>query len=229
MQKEYVRTLFNSIASRYDLLNHLLSAGIDAHWRRRAVEHLRGIHPKSIIDVATGTGDFALAGLRLDPEEIIGVDIAEEMLSLGRKKIAARGLNGVITLEKAEAEKLPFEDCRFDAAMVAFGARNFENLDAGIAEMRRVLRPGGKILVLEFSQPSMPFFRQAYLWYFRRILPIIGKVISGSPEAYTYLPRTVMAFPQGKDFLEVLTAAGFRFPEEERLTFGIASVYTGVR
>ena len=229
MQKEYVRTLFNSIASRYDLLNHLLSAGIDAHWRRKAVEHLRGIHPKRILDVATGTGDFAIAGLRLNPEEIVGVDIAEEMLAIGRKKIASRGLNGVITMEKAEAEKLPFADSRFDAAMVAFGARNFENLVAGIAEMRRVLRPGGMILVLEFSQPSMPLFRQIYFWYFRRILPIVGKMISGSPDAYTYLPRTVMAFPQGNDFLGVLTAAGFRSAEEERLTFGIASVYTGVR
>jgi demethylmenaquinone methyltransferase/2-methoxy-6-polyprenyl-1,4-benzoquinol methylase len=229
VQKQYVRSLFDSIAFRYDLLNHLLSGGIDLYWRRRAVEHLKEIAPRRILDVATGTADFALATMRLAPRQVVGVDISEKMLSLGREKIAARGLDTVITLATGEAEKLAFEDGSFDAAIVAFGARNFENLEKGLAEMRRVLRPGGKIVVLEFSRPAVFPFKQLYMYYFRRILPFVGRMLSKNSEAYSYLPDTVMRFPEGDAFLAILGKTGFSSPAAERLTFGIASIYTGVR
>lgn len=229
VQKQYVRSLFDSIASRYDLLNHLLSGGVDLYWRKRAIEHLRAIAPQRILDVATGTADFALAALRLNPRQVIGVDIAENMLSIGREKVAAKGLDGAITLANGEAEHLAFDDASFDAAIVAFGARNFEDLGQGLSEMRRILRPGGKIVVLEFSRPASFPFKQLYLFYFRRILPLAGRLLSKNTEAYSYLPDTVMKFPEGAAFLAILARAGFSSLASERLTFGIASIYTGIR
>lgn len=226
-EKHYVRSLFDSIAYRYDLLNHVLSGGVDFYWRRKAIQHLQDIHPKKILDVATGTADFAIAALRLQPEKVIGIDIAEEMLKRGRSKIAKRGLGEIISLQTGEAEQLAFEAESFDAAIVAFGARNFENLERGLSEMYRVLRRGGKIVVLEFSRPRWFPFRQLYFFYFRFILPVIGKVVSRHREAYAYLPDTVMKFPEGEDFLNILRQAGFTSLEEERLTFGIATVYSG--
>ncbi len=226
MQKQYVRSLFNSIARRYDMLNHLLSGGIDTYWRRRAINCLRGARDGRILDVATGTADFAIAAVRLAPREVMGVDIADEMLALGRKKLAARGLSGTVSLRRGEAESLPFDDGSFDAAIVAFGVRNFESLEAGLAEMLRVLRPGGKLLVLEFSRPRHFPFRQIYLFYFLNVIPFIGRLLSGNSEAYAYLPASVMAFPEGKEFLAILGAAGFTRARAERLTFGIASIYT---
>jgi len=229
VQKQYVRSLFDSIARRYDLLNHLLSGGIDLYWRRRAIEHLRDLHPSRILDVATGTADFAVAATRLRPSMVVGVDISEEMLGQGRKKITAKGLDAVVTLQWGEAERLPFEDGTFDAAIVAFGARNFEHLAAGLAEMRRVLRPGGRILVLEFSRPDGVPFRQIFFFYFRHVLPVIGRIVSRNKEAYAYLHDTVMAFPEGKEFLSILTGVGFASPAAERMTFGIASIYKGTK
>lgn len=229
MEKQYVRSLFDSIAYRYDLLNHLLSGGIDFYWRRRAVEHLKEIHPKAILDVATGTADFAIATLRLKPERVVGVDIAEEMLKLGRVKLRNKGLDSIVTLHSGEAEHLQFETGSFDAAIVAFGARNFEHLQQGLGEMHRVLRAGGKIVVLEFSRPRSFPFKQLYFFYFRTILPLVGRLISKHGEAYTYLPDTVMKFPEGDSFLEILRRVGFRSTRQERLTFGIATVYTGVK
>ncbi|HXX62922.1 MAG TPA: bifunctional demethylmenaquinone methyltransferase/2-methoxy-6-polyprenyl-1,4-benzoquinol methylase UbiE [Bacteroidota bacterium] len=229
MQKQYVRSLFDSIARRYDLLNHLLSGGIDVYWRHRAIEHLRAAAPRRILDVATGTADFALAALRLKPQQIVGVDIAEQMLTIGRGKVARRNAADRISLESGDAEHLSFADGSFDAAMVAFGARNFENLGKGLREMRRVLRPGGTILVLEFSRPEQFPFRQIYLAYFRRILPLIGRLVSRSPDAYAYLPETVMNFPQGEAFKAVLRESGFRDVAEDRLTLGIATIYTATR
>ncbi len=226
-EKHYVRSLFDSIAYRYDLLNHVLSGGVDFYWRRKAIEHLQDIHPKRILDVATGTADFAIAALRLQPEKVIGIDIAEEMLKRGRAKIAQRALGEVISLHTGEAEHLAFEADSFDAAIVAFGARNFENLERGLSEMYRVLRRGGKIVVLEFSRPRWFPFRQLYFFYFRFILPVIGKAISRHREAYAYLPDTVMKFPEGEDFLNILRQTGFTSLKEERLTFGIATVYSG--
>ncbi len=229
MQKEYVRSLFDNIAYRYDLLNHLLSGGVDLYWRRKAIQTLTQHHPKRILDVATGTADFAIAALRLNPEKVIGVDISEPMLEVGRKKIAQRNLNGVIQLQSGEAENLMFGAASFDAAIVAFGARNFEHLDKGLSEMYRVLRTGGKIVVLEFSRPKMFPFRQLYFFYFKNILPMVGRMISKDKEAYQYLPDTVMKFPEGNEFLNRLSNAGFSVEKEERLTFGIATIYTGIK
>jgi demethylmenaquinone methyltransferase / 2-methoxy-6-polyprenyl-1,4-benzoquinol methylase len=229
VEKDYVRALFDSIAYRYDLLNHLLSGGIDLYWRRRAAERLRSLAPGRILDVATGTGDFAIACLRLHPKQIVGVDIAEAMLEHGRRKLRRRGLSGTITLRTGDAEMLGFESGSFDAVIAAFGVRNFENLNRGLQEMHRILRDGGRIVVLEFSRPRLFPFRQIYFFYFRRILPLIGRTVSKSRGAYTYLPESVLRFPEGDEFLEVLRAAGFRNPDQERLTFGIASIYTGTK
>lgn len=229
MHKEYVRSLFDNIAYRYDLLNHLLSGGIDLYWRRKAIQTLVQLQPKIILDVATGTADFALAALRLNPKQVIGVDISEPMLNIGRKKIAQRGCSEKITLQNGEAEQLHFETGSFDATIVAFGARNFEDLDKGLSEMHRVLRSGGNIVVLEFSRPRSFFFKQLYYFYFKNILPLVGRIISKDKEAYQYLPDTVMKFPEGDDFLLRLAQAGFTSVKEERLTFGIATIYTGVK
>ena len=227
MQKQYVRSLFDSIAYRYDLLNHLLSGGVDLYWRRRAIEHLRALAPSHILDVATGTGDFAIAALALKPESVVGVDIAEGMLNFGRQKLKRRGLEKSVSLRTGDAEHLSFDALSFDAAIVAFGARNFEHLDRGLGEMFRVLRPGGKVVVLEFSRPARFPFRQLYFFYFMKILPFIGRAVSNHREAYTYLPESVLRFPEGEEFLNVLRSAGFTNVAQQRLTFGIASVYIG--
>ena len=219
--------MFDAIAHRYDLLNHMLSGGADFYWRRKAVASLRDLRPRRILDVATGTADFAIAALRLKPDEVIGVDIAENMLAIGRAKIQRMGAGEVIHLRTGEAEHLEFGDNAFDAAMVAFGARNFEHLHQGLREMQRVLRPGGRIVVLEFSRPTAFPLRQLYLFYFRRILPLLGRSISKDRDAYTYLPDTVMKFPQGEEFLAILKEAGIRSPRQHRLTFGIVTIYTG--
>lgn len=229
MQKHYVRSLFDAIAHRYDLLNHLLSGGIDFYWRRRAIQHLADIKPKRILDVATGTADFAIAALQLDPVQVVGVDIADEMLKHGREKLEKRGLQHLVTLQHGEAEALGFDSGTFDAAIVAFGARNFEDLPAGLGEMYRVLRPGGKVIVLEFSRPSRFPFRQGYFFYFRNVLPLIGRLVSRHDYAYRYLPDTVMKFPEGADFLAILRKVGFASLAEERLTFGIATIYSGLK
>jgi len=237
LQKQYVRSLFDSIAHRYDLLNHLLSGGIDIYWRRRAIEQLRDIHPKRILDVATGTADFAIASLCLKPEKVIGVDIAEEMLERGRSKLKKRRLESIVTLQSGDAEDLPFgagdqttrSDQLFDAAIVAFGVRNFENLERGLQEMQRVLRHGGKIVVLEFSRPRHFPFRQIYFFYFLNILPFVGRLISKNKEAYKYLPDTVMKFPEGDQFSAILRQLGFKNIVEERLTFGIVTIYSGYK
>ena len=227
MRKEYVRRLFDSIAYRYDLLNHLLSGGVDFYWRRTAIETLASHKPKRILDVATGTADFAIAAFRLNPEEVVGVDISDAMLEFGRRKIAAKKLSDKIRLEAGEAEDLDFPDNHFDAAIVAFGARNFENLERGLMEMRRVLKTGGTILVLEFSKPHVFPFKQLYLFYFLNILPLVGRIVSKDKEAYRYLPDTVMQFPDGEEFLDILRKVGFSSVNQRSLTFGIATIYCG--
>lgn len=229
MQKHYVRSLFDGIAHRYDLLNHLLSGGVDLYWRRRAVRHLEGLHPKRILDVATGTADLAIAALRLHPEQVVGVDIAEGMLKRARVKLERQGLLSRIRLQQGEAEQLDFAAGSFDAAMVAFGARNFEDLRGGLTEMHRVLRPGGKIVVLEFSRPSRFPFKQLYFSYFKNVVPAVGRLVSKHDHAYQYLPDTVLKFPEGEEFLGILRDVGFNAPAQERLTFGIASIYTGIK
>lgn len=223
-----VEAMFDAIAPRYDLLNRVLSFGIDVWWRKRAVALLKEENPRRILDVATGTADLALeAQQTLQADKVIGVDISEEMLAFGRKKIAARGLSDRVVLCTGDAQKLPFSDNQFDAALVAFGVRNFEDLDAGLTDMRRVLRPGGSLVVLEFSQPQVFPVKQAYQFYSRHILPRVGRLVSKNEGAYQYLPDSVAAFPSGPDFLGRMRAAGYTDLQWKPLTFGIASLYYG--
>jgi demethylmenaquinone methyltransferase/2-methoxy-6-polyprenyl-1,4-benzoquinol methylase len=228
-KKLQVARMFNSISRRYDLLNHLLSAGVDIWWRRKAINILRPLKPKVILDVATGTGDFAIEALSLKPEKLIGVDISEGMLEIGRRKIKEKGLEDKITLMQGDSENLPFSENMFDAVIVAFGVRNFENLSAGLTDMLRVLKPGGKAVVLEFSKPDRFPFREFYGLYFRYIVPVVGRWISRDRSAYDYLPESVHAFPRGNAFVEIMTRAGFREATCKRLTFGICSIYTGTK
>ena len=228
-KKAEVERMFDAIAGRYDLLNRVLSLGIDVYWRRRAVAQLKDSAPRRILDVATGTADLAVEASRLDPEEIIGIDIAVEMLRVGREKVRKKGLNDVISLQEGDSEALPFEDEVFDAAMVAFGVRNFENLQQGLAEIYRVLAPGGTAVILEFSHPRAFPIKQLYRLYSRQVLPRIGAILSRDSGAYTYLPESVAAFPDGEDFLERLRGAGFSACRWHPLTFGIASLYVGQR
>jgi len=228
-KKEQVAKMFDNISHRYDFLNHFLSMGIDRAWRRKAIKLLRETQPRHILDVATGTGDFALQALVLSPEKITGVDISEGMLEVGRRKVRERQLEHLIELQRGDSENLPFEENKFDAVTVAFGVRNFENLERGLREIYRVLKPGGKVVVLEFSRPRMFPFKQLYSFYFRAVLPKIGRMVSKDSAAYTYLPESVAAFPDGEDFLRILQAVGFNNTKCKVLTLGISSIYTGVK
>ncbi len=228
-KKEQVRSMFNKIAHRYDLLNTVLSAGIHKSWRRKAVRMIAGIKPLQVLDVATGTGDFAIEALKLKPTKVTGIDISEGMLELGKKKIAEKKLEDKIELLLADSEKLPFGDNSFDACTIGFGVRNFEDLEKGLSEICRVLRPGGMICVLEFSKPRRFPVKQFYASYCRFILPAIGRLFSGDKAAYTYLPESVRAFPDGQDFLAILEKTGFERTNCRPLSFGIASIYTGTK
>lgn len=228
-KKQQVAKMFDSISGRYDFLNHFLSLGIDIVWRKKAISLLKDIHPKIILDVATGTGDFSIEALSLKPEKIIGVDISEGMLEVGRKKMQERKLDSIIHLQYGDSENLPFQDNFFDALIVAFGVRNFENLERGLAEMLRVIRPGGRIVILEFSRPAKFPMKQLYRVYFTSILPRIGRWISRDQAAYRYLPDSVQAFPDGQDFIKILSAIGYKNPQCNPLTFGISSLYWGTK
>ena len=226
-KKEQIAAMFNSISGKYDFLNHFLSLGIDILWRKRAVRLLKNHQPKLILDIATGTGDFAIEALSLNPEKIIGVDISEGMLSVGREKLIKKNLTDKIELLSGDSEVLPFEDNFFDAVIVSFGVRNFENLEKGLSDMLRVFKPGGKVVILEFSKPKSFPFKQIYQFYFQWILPKIGKLISKNHAAYTYLPDSVEAFPDGDDFLNILNKIGFQKNQCTPLTLGISSIYSG--
>ena len=226
-KKEQIAAMFNSISGKYDFLNHFLSLGIDILWRKRAVRLLKKHQPKLILDIATGTGDFAIEALSLNPEKIIGVDISEGMLSVGREKLIKKNLTDKIELISGDSEFLPFKDNFFDAVIVSFGVRNFENLEKGLSDMLRVLKPGGKVVILEFSKPKSFPFKQIYQFYFQWILPKIGKLISKNHAAYTYLPDSVEAFPDGDDFLNILNKIGFQKNQCTPLTLGISSIYFG--
>lgn len=226
-KKQQVARMFDSISGRYDFLNHFLSLGIDIRWRRKAVALLKDLQPKTILDVATGTGDFAVEALRLNPAKVIGVDISEGMLDVGRQKMKDRQLDGIIELRSGDSEKLPFEDNFFDAVIVAFGVRNFEDLERGLSEMLRVVRPGGRVVVLEFSRPTKFPMKQLYNAYFTAILPLIGRWVSRDQAAYSYLPESVQAFPDGPDFIRILSDVGYKNPQCKSLTFGISSLYWG--
>jgi demethylmenaquinone methyltransferase/2-methoxy-6-polyprenyl-1,4-benzoquinol methylase len=228
-KKEQVARMFDTISGKYDFLNHFLSLGIDIRWRKKAIRELVDLQPRLILDVATGTGDFAIEALKLNPDKVIGVDISEGMLDQGRQKMRKRGYSERIDMVTGDSENLPFEENKFDAITVGFGVRNFENLEKGLLEMKRVLRPGGKIVVLEFSKPRVFPFKQLYQFYFRYILPTLGRWISRDAAAYTYLPESVQAFPDGRDFTNILEKLGFKQIACKPLTFGISSLYIGVK
>jgi len=228
-KKEQVALMFDNISGNYDLLNHLLSFGIDKLWRKKAIKLLRPQEPKIILDIATGTGDFAIQALSLNPNTVIGVDISEGMINHGKEKIDRRKLNNKIELIKGDSENLTFKDNKFDAVIVAFGVRNFEKLDKGLSEMYRVLRKNGMVIILEFSKPPKFPFKQIYNLYFKNLLPFIGKVVSRDHSAYTYLPESVQAFPEGNDFLKILSVVGFKDTKCIPLTFGISSIYIGTK
>ncbi len=228
-KKEQVARMFDNISGRYDFLNHFLSLGIDIGWRRKAIHQLKSIQPKLILDVATGTGDFAIEALKLNPDKVIGVDISEGMLAVGRRKMKHRKLDDRIMLCRGDSENLPFEENKFDALVVGFGVRNFENLEKGLAEMLRVVRPGGKVVILEFSNPAKFPFKQLYNFYFKFVLPKIGRWVSKDNAAYTYLPESVEAFPDGPRFVDILDRLGYKNIACKTLTFGISSLYTGTK
>jgi demethylmenaquinone methyltransferase/2-methoxy-6-polyprenyl-1,4-benzoquinol methylase len=227
-KKEQVADMFNSIAYRYDFLNRFLSAGIDVWWRKKAIQQLQVIAPKKVLDVATGTGDVAIMTYRmLHPEKITGIDISEGMLELGRKKIEKLGLSNAIELQKGDSEVIRFEDNSFDAITVAFGVRNFQNLEKGLSEMYRVLRPGGKLVVLEFSKSKNKLLSAPFNFYMNVVTPAIGKIFSKNKDAYQYLNDSVQAFPEGQTFLTIMHEAGFTQTYLKKLSFGICTIYCG--
>ncbi len=229
-KKAQVERMFDKIAPRYDLLNRVLSLGIDVWWRKHALGYLKAGQPRNILDVATGTADVALLAAKLlKPERITGIDIANQMLDIGRQKIRSQGLESVIELKTGDSEQLEFPEASFDAVTVAFGVRNFENLERGLAEMLRVLRPGGQAVILEFSRPHIFPFKQLYNAYFKYVLPLIGRLTSRDMRAYTYLFESVQAFPEGDQFLNILSKTGYQNPRCERLTLGICSIYHAVK
>jgi len=229
-KKEQVASMFNNISGTYDFLNHFMSLGIDIIWRKKAIRELKSIKPRVMLDVATGTGDFAFEAIKiLAPEKIIGVDISEGMLDVARKKIQDRNLQHVFSVQTGDSEGLHFLNDHFDAITVAFGVRNYENLEKGLADMYRVLKPGGKIVILEFSKPRAFPIKQGYNFYFKHITPMLGKLFSKDNRAYCYLPESVAAFPDGEEFTHLMNKVGFKNTRDRRLTFGISAIYTGTK
>jgi demethylmenaquinone methyltransferase/2-methoxy-6-polyprenyl-1,4-benzoquinol methylase len=227
-KKSQVAGMFNEIAGRYDFLNRFLSAGIDITWRKKAIRELKDIRPQSILDVATGTGDVTILAYKLlQPAKIVGIDIADEMLNLGRKKIEKLDLSGKIELVQGDGETINYSQNSFDAVTVAFGVRNFENLEAGLVEMLRVLKPGGKISILEFSKPKASIFKGLYYMYMRIIAPGFGKLIANNKQAYEYLNNSVRAFPDRASFVEILQKVGFKQTYFKPLSLGICCIYCG--
>ncbi len=226
-KKAQVEEMFDNIAHKYDFLNHFLSLGIDKLWRKKAVGLLKKYEPKEILDVASGTGDFAIALSKIKPASIIGFDLSEQMLNVGKEKAQKLGLHKLISFVKGDSELMPFNDNSFDAITVGFGVRNFENLKKGLSEFHRVLRDNGTVVILEFSKPKHFPFRQLYLFYFFKILPFFGKLISKDSSAYTYLPESVVNFPDDKEFMSILSELGFSSVKQKRLTGGIATIYIG--
>lgn len=227
-KKEQVAEMFNNVSGKYDLLNRVLSGGVDIYWRKKALSMLKKNNNELILDIATGTGDLAIeANKILKPKKIIGVDISQGMLDEGKIKIDKLGLQDKIEFQLGDSEKLLFENNTFDTVIVSFGVRNFENLLKGLSDMNRVLKPGGTCMVVEFSKPTNFFFKHAYWFYSTKILPLIGKLVSKDDSAYTYLPESVKAFPDGEDFLKIYKEAGFKEVKAIPLTFGICSIYLG--
>ncbi len=230
-KKQQIADMFDKIAFRYDFLNRFLSGGIDIYWRRRAIRELSNVgaaSEKTILDVATGTADMAIMMARyLSVSHITGIDISTGMLDIGRQKITRLHMGEKISLQTGDSEAILFPDAHFDAVTVAFGVRNFENLEKGLREMLRVLKPGGRLVVLEFSQPKTPGVRQIYDLYLRLVAPNIGKMVSSNREAYQYLNDSVKAFPEGENFIRIMETCGYNNPRLRRLSLGICSLYVG--
>ncbi|MCF8246235.1 MAG: bifunctional demethylmenaquinone methyltransferase/2-methoxy-6-polyprenyl-1,4-benzoquinol methylase UbiE [Saprospiraceae bacterium] len=229
-KKSQVSTMFDNIAPWYDFLNHFLSLGIDISWRRKTIRELRDLAPQNILDVATGTGDLAIEAERqLNPKKIIGIDISNEMLEVGRTKLLKNNLSSTIELQIGDSENIAFPDNSFDAVTVAFGVRNFENLNKGLAEILRVIRPGGKAAILEFSKPTVFPFKQLYNFYFKNFLPVIGRITSKDPKAYSYLYESVQAFPDSERFVNLLCELGFKSVDFKPFTLGICTLYIATK
>lgn len=227
-KKQQVAEMFNDIAFKYDFLNRFLSGGIDISWRKKAIAQLKPVKPNYILDVATGTADVALLTHKmLHPQKIIGIDISDGMLELGRKKIAALDLQQAIELQNGDSEVLLFEDNTFDAVTVAFGVRNFENLEQGLKEMLRVLKPNGKVVILEFSKPKQFAFKGIYKLYMNIVAPGFGKMFAKNKAAYEYLNGSINAFPEGNDFLSIMNNCGYKNTYLKKLTLGICTIYCG--
>jgi demethylmenaquinone methyltransferase/2-methoxy-6-polyprenyl-1,4-benzoquinol methylase len=229
-KKDQVAEMFDDIAPRYDFLNRFLSAGIDVSWRKKALAELKALKPQTLLDVATGTADVAIMAARiLNPAKIVGIDISTGMLDLGRKKLLKEGLDRQIELQTGDSEAINFPEASFDAVTVAFGVRNFANLEKGLAEIFRVLKPGGKLVVLEFSKPKIIGIQQFYNLYMGIVAPGVGSIFSKNRDAYQYLHDSVQKFPEGKDFTDILNKTGFKENTCKRLSLGICSIYTGIK
>lgn len=224
-KKAQVEEMFDNIAHRYDFLNHLLTLGIDIIWRKKAVKFIGTIQPKKILDVASGTGDFAFEALTLNPHKVVGFDLSEGMMNYGRQKAIDLKVEHIVEFVKGDSEKMPFDDNSFDAITVGFGVRNFENLEAGLKEMYRVTRSGGKIAILEASMPRNTIIRALHGLYFGKIVPLVGRLFSKDARAYNYLPESVRVFPEGLEFVRILENIGFRNIEWQPLTFGACAFY----
>lgn len=228
-KKKQVEQMFDNISGNYDLLNRILSMGIDVSWRKKVVKSVQKAKPATILDIATGTGDLAIAMAKATDAKISGFDLSAGMLEVGRKKVSEQNLANRIEMIQGDAENMPFADNSFDVITVAFGVRNFENLSKGLDEIYRVLKPGGKFIILEFSQPESFPMKQLYSFYSKNILPRIGKQISKDQSAYTYLPDSVKAFPYGEKMINILKSSNFVQPFDKKLTFGIASIYESLK
>ena len=229
-KSDQVRDMFDSIAPAYDTMNRMMTMGVDRRWRQRCVRTVRDISPKAVLDLATGTGDMAVALAKAIPEaHITGADLSESMIEVGRKKIAEKGIGDRVELLTADALDLPFDDNVFDAVTIAFGVRNFEHLDAGYAEMCRVLRPGGLLVVFELTPPKSKVVRPFYNFYTRCIIPGVGRLVSHDSRAYTYLPESIAAVPARRDMFDIMESAGFGDTAYKSLTFGVATIYTATK
>lgn len=220
-----IESMFDNIAHKYDFLNHLLSLGIDITWRKRAIREVSVVQPRLILDMASGTGDFAFEALSISPEKIVALDLSQNMLDIGRSKASTKDTQTIIDWVKGDSEQILYSDGHFDAITVGFGVRNFQNLEKGLSELHRVLRPGGMIAILEPSFPTNPFLKILFNIHFRYITPLVGKLFSKDARAYTYLPDSVSVFPQGDSFCKILENVGFKDTKHIALTFGMCALY----